>query len=126
MNNGNNHYFYVAYVAGTDLFKIGTSVDPKARKNTAWNDAPEYVREIICSLLKQPRDKYVGLKHNYHYVIMEPCPDKAAAKSLERQFRKGIAFQKLCLRNGNAGDWFSLSPINILLEECDRNAMHAV
>lgn len=121
----NKYYFYVAHVSGTDFFKIGTSRNPLARRNTAWHDAPLYIKDLICSALKCDIDRYTELKSNYHYVILELCSDKEAAKSLEHKFRNGIAAQKLFFRNGKVGDWFSLSPINMPVEKWWPNTVRA-
>jgi hypothetical protein len=110
--DNNQCYFYVAYVDGTNLFKIGTSINPKARKNTAWHDATLYVQHLICSALNHPISDYKKLKSKYHYVITEACSDKAAAKALECKFRDGVAAHKLFFRNGKVGDWFSFVPLH--------------
>ena len=108
MENPTRTYFYVAYVTGTNLFKIGTSCEPKRRKYTAWYDTPETVRDAICSSLNHPKEDFASLRSRYEYVVIEECSNKREAKALEVQFRNGLASKKLFWRNGNCGDWFCM------------------
>jgi hypothetical protein len=96
-------FFYVGWVKGTDVFKVGISKNPEERVRTLWYDAQKSVRRAICDALNVTDARFYSLMDQYVYVVRELHQTRKEAADVERAFRHNLPFKRL-----TSGDWFLL------------------